>query len=54
MNRHRFKSDMEAAWELRPMTDATPMTCAHINRHIVKNQEKKSVGEIKADNNTKT
>ncbi|MDR0325753.1 MAG: hypothetical protein LBI19_06655 [Oscillospiraceae bacterium] len=32
INRHRFQSDMEAAWELRPGTDETPGTSAHHNR----------------------
>ena len=32
MNRHRFQSDMEAAWELRPGTDETPGSSAHHNR----------------------
>jgi hypothetical protein len=32
MNRNRFKSDMEAAWELRPGTDETPSSGAHSNR----------------------
>lgn len=32
MNRHRFKSDMEAAWELRPGTDATPESHSHPHR----------------------
>ena len=32
MNRSRFRSDMQAAWELRPETDATPGTAAHHNR----------------------
>ena len=32
MNPHRFKSDMEAAWELRPQTDLTPGSMAHHNR----------------------
>ncbi len=44
MNRNRFKSDMEAAWELRPMTDATPETRAHPHRFMKtkKTEEKKS------------
>ncbi len=32
MNRHRFHSDMEMAWELRPDTDETPGSRAHTNR----------------------
>jgi hypothetical protein len=32
MNRRRFKSDMEAAWELRPATDETPSSGGHFNR----------------------
>ncbi|MCL1806723.1 MAG: hypothetical protein FWG31_03370 [Oscillospiraceae bacterium] len=32
MNRQRFQSDMEAAWELRPGTDVTPGSGAHSNR----------------------
>ena len=32
MNPHRFKSDMEMAWELRPQTDLTPGSMAHHNR----------------------
>ncbi len=32
MNRHRFNSDMEAAWELRPQTDNTPETRSHARR----------------------
>ena len=51
MNRNRFKSDMEAAWELRPMTDGTPETHAHINRFAAKAskkpEEKKSEDEKK-------
>ncbi|MDR0293818.1 MAG: hypothetical protein LBH95_06675 [Oscillospiraceae bacterium] len=32
INRRRFLSDMEAAWELRPHTDETPGSSAHLNR----------------------
>ncbi|MCL2081819.1 MAG: hypothetical protein FWH04_01060 [Oscillospiraceae bacterium] len=32
MNPNRFKSDMEAAWELRVQTDFTPGSRAHHNR----------------------
>ncbi len=32
INRHRFHSDMETAWELRPDTDETPGSHAHHNR----------------------
>ena len=35
MNRRRFQSDMEAAWELRPSTDETPGSSAHLNRFTV-------------------
>ena len=49
MNKNRFKSDMEAAWELRPTTDGTPETLAHINRFSKnkKAQEKKDDNEKK-------
>jgi hypothetical protein len=32
INRHRFISEMETAWELRPETDAAPGSSAHHNR----------------------
>lgn len=38
MNKNRFQSDMEAAWELRPDTDAAPSTKSHYNRFSAKKQ----------------
>jgi hypothetical protein len=32
MNRRQFRSDTEAAWELRPGTDETPGSGLHHNR----------------------
>lgn len=32
MNKHRFRFDMEASWELGPGTDLTPESRAHPNR----------------------
>ncbi|MCL2031460.1 MAG: hypothetical protein FWG93_07925 [Oscillospiraceae bacterium] len=32
MNKNRFRSDMEAAWELRPHTDGTPESRSHTRR----------------------
>lgn len=59
INRHRYKSDMEAAWELRPATDETPGSCAHHNRfarpvvkHTVeaKNDKKNTPAEKNGEN----
>ena len=49
MNRHRFKSDMEAAWELRPLTDMTPETCAHPRRNSEKSKAIESKSEKKPE-----
>ena len=53
MNRHRFKSDMEAAWELRPQTDLTPGSLSHNNRFASgkpKTGENKSKQAISEEN----
>lgn len=47
MNKNRFRSDMEAAWELRPHTDGTPESRSHTHRFNVpaaprKNQDNAS------------
>ena len=52
VNRHRFKSDMEAAWELRPFTDETPESRSHINRFSVPKREENSSKNEKMKENT--
>jgi hypothetical protein len=47
VNRHRFHSDMEAAWELRPDTDETPGSYAHRNRFAKPIQQTQNAQNVK-------
>jgi hypothetical protein len=53
MNRHRFKSDMEAAWELRPGTDETPSSGCHSNRFAVMRPEQAKTGKKHSESEKK-
>ena len=50
MNRHRYRSDMEASWELRPATDETPGSRAHCNRFLSGNEKQTSPADKKSSN----
>ena len=41
MNKNRFRSDMEAAWELRPQTDGTPESRSHTHRFAAPSEARK-------------